>query len=484
MGGYVRFILVLLILLCAGPFASEAAEPTRDQIIHFLNRISYGPAPGDIETAQQVGLEVYLAQQLHPETLRTPADLTEHLDDLKTIHMSLAEMTERYAVPLEEAAHNKDEDAARDARRAAEDIVNDMIRGRMLRAAKSPAQLQEVMTDFWYNHFNVSVDKGLDRIWIGSYERDAIRPHALGRFRDLLEATARHPAMLEYLDNLHNVAPTGPDKNGKRQGINENYAREIMELHTLGAGGGYTQQDVTQLAYILTGWGVDHNTRSTFFFDPKRHAGGDKVLLGNVIKGGGAEEIETALDLLARHPSTAKHLSYQLAQYFVADDPPPALVQRMSDVYLKTDGDIAAVLNALFHSPEFWDPKTYNNKFKSPWHYVASIMRATGIESDEEMDLWNNTLKQLGEPLYRFATPNGYPNTNNFWLSSDGLLKRIDITRNFVNQREKEGTPLQAVGLIHTLGDNFDPESLNAIARAPLKLQPALVLSSPEFLYY
>ena len=206
--------------------------------------------------------------------------------------------------------------------------------------------------------------------YVSSYERDAIRPYTLGKFRDLLGATAKHPAMLVYLDNWLNTNPGSQDARGKENGINENYAREIMELHTMGADGGYTQADVTTLAHILTGWGLGKGKtleeKSVFYFDPKRHDNSDKVFLGQQIRGGGAEEIKQALDILARHPATAHHISYQLAQNFLSDNPPESLVAKMAETFKKTDGDIREVLSTMFKSPEFWDEQYFRKKFKPP----------------------------------------------------------------------------------------------------------------------
>ena len=358
----------------------------------------------------------------------------------------------------------------------------------------SPAQLQEVMTDFWFNHFNVYWKKNLDRVFIGSYERDAIRPYALGRFRDLLEATAHHPAMLIYLDNWENTDPNSAfaqrvamRMNGKKKqiGINENYAREIMELHTLGVNGGYTQTDVTTLAHILTGWGLERGDgeegRASFYFDPQRHDFNNQVFLGTQISGGGAPEIEGVLDMLARHPSTAQHISYELAQYFVADDPPSALVSRMTQTFQSSDGDIAAVLRTMFQSAEFWDPKYTNAKFKPPFRYVVSTLRASGLVPQGDTKRLQLAINQMGEPLYECLTPNGYANTNDQWLNSDAVLKRIAFAKTLA-----EFTNPAAPGTIEAaLGANdWSANTLATVQKAGPQLQPALLLGSPEFVYY
>jgi hypothetical protein len=239
------------------------------------------------------------------------------------------------------------------------------------------------MVDFWFNHFNVNAYDGYDQLWIGNYEEAAIRPHALGHFRDLLLATAHHPAMLYYLDNESNTAPGSPNARGLFAGLNENYARELMELHTLGVDGGYTQDDVATLARILTGWGFDyHNlsvgSGSAFSFDASRHDAGDKIFLGQRIPAGGEEQGVAAIDILARSPATAHHLAFELAQYFVADNPPPALVDRLAQRFLDSDGDIKAVMADLLSSREFRD--SAGQKYKTPYQYVLSAARAAGVE--------------------------------------------------------------------------------------------------------
>lgn len=471
------------------PAAAKPAEPTTAQWLHLLNRTSYGFAPGDLAAAKQMGVEAYLQQQLHPERMAEPEDLKTALAALPTQNMTLAEIVEHYGVPLAMARKTADQDAIKEAKKDLAQIENEMQQAHMLRVALSHAQLQEVMTDFWFNHFNVFVEKNFDRVLTGDYERNAIRPHALGKFRDLLEATARHPAMLVYLDNWANIAPTAPDGSGKHAGINENYARELLELHTMGVNGGYTQQDVTQLAYILTGWGLAKNDGGTgkaeFLFEPKHHLWTDKTVLGVTFKPEGEAEVEKALDMLAKHPATAHHISYQLAEYFVSDDPPAALIDTLSKVYLKTDGDIAAVLYALFHAPEFWDPKYVRAKYKSPWHWAASMLRVTQATPGEEgAKLWQNALQQLGERPYHCLTPNGYPRTNDAWLNADALLKRIDIAGRFTQLHKKAAAPLDPDRLREALGNPFGTHSAAAIDTAPPDQQPILIFSSPEFLYY
>ncbi len=302
-------------------------------------------------------------------------------------------------------------------------------------AIESPRQLEEVMVDFWFNHFNVVAGKGLDHVLIADYERKAIRPLVLGRFRDMLGATAKHPAMLFYLDNWLSVSPTAQGQAGipgtrkVTAGLNENYARELMELHTLGVDGGYTQADVTTLARMLTGWSFDprqSKSGDTFRFFAGLHDDGDKVWLGKAVPTKGLAEGEWALDVLASHPATARHISYELAQYFVADDPPPALVDRLAQRFLATGGDIRSVLEVLFKSPEFRDLANVGAKFKTPYQYVISVVRAGGVEVNNVRPLLA-AMNRMGMPLYGCQSPDGYKNTREIWLNPDALAQRVSF---------------------------------------------------------
>jgi len=355
--------------------------------LQVLNRLAFGPRPGDLERVNQIGVDNYIREQLNPQSIPEPPDLVRRVAALGTLHMTPAELFDTFQLPVRQARGDKE--AQKQARRRARVIPQQAVEGRLMRAIYGPRQLQEVMTAFWFNHFNVFVGKGLCPLWIGAYEQKAIRPHTMGRFRDLLGATAKHPAMLFYLDNWQNTGPNSPGKRGKFEGINENYAREVMELHTLGVNGGYTQADVTALAHIFTGWGLQkfgqarmqtngvrmvrangwrqwrrrqflmpggEGTEYGFYFDPSRHDFYDQVFLGRTYRGSaGIAAGEAALDTLARAPATAHHVSYQLAQYFVTDNPPETLVARMADRFERTGGSIRETLETLFFSPEFWD---------------------------------------------------------------------------------------------------------------------------------
>src|SRR6476661_2887111 len=327
-------------------------------------------------------------------------------------------------------------------------VLGELPEAKLLRAIYSGRQLDEVMTDFWFNHFNVFIGKGPDRYMINAYEREVIRPHALGKFKDILAATAKSPAMLFYLDNWQSVGPNsdlalyGPQRRmGRRgrfarprpqqqaknrpSGLNENYAREIMELHTLGVEGGYTQKDVTELAKVLTGWTIEKpQLGGGFKFNERAHEPGNKYVLGRKISEHGEKEGEEMLDVLAHHPSTAKFISRKLAVRFVSDNPPQALVDRMAETFLKKDGDIREVLRTMFHSPEFWAADTYRAKMKTPFEFVASAARASGADIQNALPLVA-TLNRMGMPLYAMQPPTGYSMKAEVWVNSSALLNRM-----------------------------------------------------------
>ena len=340
-------------------------------------------------------------------------------------------------------------------------VDNELVEAKLLRATYSERQLQEVMTDFWLNHFNVFIGKGADHYLLTSYERDVIRPHTMGKFEDLLDAVAQSPAMLFYLDNWLSVGPnsdfasgipkrTNARKNGpvsqargKRSGLNENYGRELMELHTLGVNGGYTQKDVTEVARVFTGWTLKQPRQSSeFHFDERMHEPGDKTVLGHRIKPKGQKEGLEVLRILAHHPATASFICNKLAMRFVSDDPPPALVDRMSQVFLKKDGDIREVLKTMFTSPEFWAADAYRAKVKSPFEFVISALRVSGAEIDNAMPLARQ-IQNLGMPLYGAQPPTGYSMKASAWVSSSALLGRMNFALSLTGGRVK-GTQLDS----------------------------------------
>jgi uncharacterized protein (DUF1800 family) len=332
-------------------------------------------------------------------------------------------------------------------------VGDELMQAKLLRAIYSERQLDEVMTDFWFNHFNVFLGKGADRFLVTSYERDVIRPHALGKFEDLLVATAKSPAMMFYLDNWLSVGPESdialgirrnPNYYGRRRfpppprqvkgkgkrngGLNENYGRELMELHTLGVNGGYTQKDVTEVARVLTGWTIDQPQKGGGFkFEERMHEPGTKIVLGHRIKQHGEKEGMEVLHLLAHHPSTAHFICTKLAMRFVSDDPPPALVDRMAQTFLKKKGDIREVLQTMFASPEFWSDDAYRAKMKTPLEFVVSAVRTTGADVTDAMPLARQ-LNSLGMPLYGMQPPTGYSMKADAWVNSSALLGRMNFS--------------------------------------------------------
>ena len=331
-------------------------------------------------------------------------------------------------------------------------VDEELLQGKLLRAAYSERQLQEVMTDFWFNHFNVFIGKDADRFLITGYEREVIRPHAMGKFEDLLTATAQSPAMLYYLDNWLSVGPNsdvangigkpgnkgaakkrarqnGPVKQskGRRNGLNENYGRELMELHTLGVNDGYTQKDVTEVARVLTGWTIKQpKDGADFKFDERMHEPGEKNVLGHRIKANGQKEGFEVLHILAHHPATARFVCTKLAMRFVSDNPPSQLVDRMSQTFLKKDGDIREVLRTMLRSPEFWSTDAYRAKVKTPLEFVVSSLRASGAEVTDAMSLARQ-LQNLGMPLYGMQPPTGYSMKGEVWVNSSALLGRMNF---------------------------------------------------------
>jgi uncharacterized protein (DUF1800 family) len=507
-----------------------------EQILHALDRLTFGPRPGDVERVKKIGLKKWIFEQLHPdrmdenpalearlqalESLRmTPLETVEHyptpqmiraiaqgkqpLPDDLLLRASVERLLVRYKTRIAQASKSPAPDLKADPKEDLEPIrplegvltpteleivrtgnaerkrellesmppekiedmlvamtqrqrlqlfepassavrreifllntpqqvvAYDLLDSKMLRAVESTRQLAEELDDFWFNHFNVFYEKGADRFLIPQYEREAIRPHVLGQFRDLLEATAKSPAMLFFLDNFESVRPDldANDKKRKvKRGLNENYGRELMELHTLGVNGGYTQKDVTEVARCFTGWTIQEPRKGgAFFYNDKLHDKGEKIVLGHVIAaGGGIEDGEQVLDILARHPSTAHFISKELAQRFVADNPPEALVNRMAQTFLSTNGSIREVMKTMLNSKEFWSEGAYRAKVKSPFEMVASSARALDANVNDGWGLANQVGK-LGEPLYRKLEPTGYSNLNAEWVNSASLLGRMNF---------------------------------------------------------
>ena len=519
------------------------------RITHVLNRIGFGARPGDVERVRAVGIQKYIEQQLQPSQISDEVAEAK-VKNLSTLTMTTAQLYEKYPQPgqilrqlqrrgemADEAANSRDNQNRETApekpneseamprpeqpdsnpnaagrnqenRRAIREyyaangllrpqrIIAELQASRILRATYSERQLQEVLVDFWTNHFNVFSGKGADRWLLISYDRDTIRPNTLGKFHDLLVATAQSPAMLFYLDNFQSVSPNmqatqrrrlddggfaglfgrrgnrrgdieqrsvsrnpnnSPDRadlpqrpanaQRPRRGINENYARELMELHTLGVDGGYTQKDVQEVARCFTGWTIFaprgggaarammnerraemlRENAGRFFFNERAHDDGEKTVLGHKIPaGGGMNDGLRVLDILSRHPATAKFIATKLTRYFVSDTPPPALIDRVAAAFTKSDGDIRETLRAIFFSPEFNSAASYRAKVKRPFELAISSLRTLGAETNGGPQL-HQWITRMGEPLYGFQTPNGYSDSAESWVNTGGLLERLNF---------------------------------------------------------
>ena len=442
-----RLALPLIALLLTTGASSDSKLTDRQRAVHALNRLAFGPRPGDVDKVLKDGVDVWIEQQLHPDAIPDRA-VEARLQNLPTLRLSNGAIMDTYYKPLVQARRarkgNEGEAPAATpelmaARQKGREVVEDLVAQRIIRATDSDRQLNEVMVDFWFNHFNVFIGKGQDRFMLTSYERDAIRPRIWGRFEDLLMATAKSPAMLFYLDNARSVA--APENRpvraqrmmemrrpemAKKGGLNENYAREIMELHTLGVDGGYTQKDVTELARVLTGWTIDQRT-GQFIFRPALHDTGAKTVLGvHFAPGGGIEEGERIIHILAHHPATAHHIAFQLCQRLIADDPPRAAVDRVAKKFLDSDGDLRQTVKAVIDSPEFWDARDYRAKVKSPFEYVISAVRAVNATVDNPLPI-ARALQQIGEPLYGAQPPTGYSDKADVWINTGALMNRLNF---------------------------------------------------------
>ena len=484
--------LASLLFMAATITAHAASLANATDALHVINRLSFGPAPGDLDRVMAMGIDAYIDEQLHPERITELPSLTQGLDGLALNRTSQSELVTRFRELNKKSVD--DTDAGKAERQAfRRQLLYEGGAARLLPALMSQRQLQEVMVDFWFNHFNVYQGKGLDYALVANYEREAIRPFVMGRFRDLLRATAHHPAMLFYLDNWQSVSPDfqplrAGGKAPQASGLNENYARELMELHTLGVDGGYTQQDVTELARILTGWTIDlrpNRTGPLFAFAPRRHDDGLKQWLGYRVAGEGQSEGEWALDMLARHPSTARHIAFKLAQQFVSDTPPQSLVDQLARRYRDTDGDIRSLLAALFSSPEFRDPAMHRAKFKNPYRYVLSSLRATG-QNSLDVRLMLGALLQQGMPLHGCATPDGYKNTEVAWLNPDATTRRVAFATALGSGRlpMADAAPVDDARLMATLGPMLSDRTRTVVNQAEPLLRSALILGSPDFMRY
>ncbi|MGN6592117.1 MAG: DUF1800 domain-containing protein [Terriglobales bacterium] len=507
-------------------------------VVAAVNRLTWGARPGEIEAIEKMGLNKWLDQQLHPERIQEDPDLAARLEPLASLRMSPAEVIAAYppAAAVRQIAQGK-RPLPRDPQLRAvveRDVANyrarrdgqpapaaaaggaaparpallplaqardefyqqrpqqipafDLQAGKLLRAVYTRRQLEDVLTDFWFNHFNIYLRKGDDSELIASFERDAIRPHVLGKFHDLLLATAESPAMMFYLDNWQSVDPRV-----NKRGINENYGRELMELHTLGVDTGYTQQDVIAVARCFTGWTIRQPGREAmFFYNDRLHDHGAKVVLGvNIAAGGGMSDGLKVLDILARSPATAHHIAYELAQRFAADDPPQALVDRMTATYLHTDGDLRQVMETMLAAPEFWQAAEARNKIKSPLELVVSALRGVNAEITNPLAL-SQIIANLGEPLYGKEPPTGYPNTGAAWVSSSGLVGRMQFAQRLAGGRlpgvEVSWQPLTSAGpaglAAQLLHEPLSPSAQGVVDSIPAQQTAewaTLVLGGPQF---
>jgi uncharacterized protein (DUF1800 family) len=485
---------------------AHAADLTPHDLI-LLDRLTFGINASSAAHLQAVGVERWLNEQLHPAANSPlPEAAQSQIEAMVDVHKLLFDVLVSFDAQAKSANQVVDPDQKKAAQQVYQQAMNDRMKQAasrsILHALYAPDQLRQRMTWFWFNHFNVHQYKSNLRIMVGDYEDHAIRAHALGKFRDLLVATLRHPAMLRYLDNTDNAAGH----------LNENYAREIMELHTMGVGSGYTQADVEALARILTGAGIDAKPEEpklrpelqsqllrggVFEFNPARHDYGDKIFFGHEIKGRGFAEVDEAIDILVHHPATATHLSKQIATYFVSDSPPDALVQKMAQTFKTTDGDIAAVLATMVHAPEFAASLKPGVKFKDPVHWVFSAVR---LAYDDKVVLntqpIQNWLNRLGEGLFNHETPDGYSMVSASWDGPGQMTLRFEIARQIgsgsaglfkpdvLNAVEKPAFPLiQNALYFNGLRQTLGPATLTALDQA---VSPqdwnTLFLSSPEFM--
>jgi len=439
---------------------TEPREQTADQQVrHALDRLGFGPRPGDVARVREMGVDRWIALQLAPDhvpdastdALVASAFETYHADTRELVSLAQAgqqaiRQRARQAAQQGDTANRRemraealrDDPQLREQLRRGRRIVGDVQAVKLARAVASERQLEEVMADFWENHFSVFAGKGQTRNFIPSYDRDVIRPRALGRFRDLLGAVAKSPAMLFYLDQFQSTVDSAhsPLRNarfartrpgGRARGLNENYARELLELHTLGVDGGYTQRDVIEVARALTGWTMNPRQGAGFVFRPEIHDADAKVVLGHRLAAGrGIEDGEEVLDIVARHPATARFIARKLAVRFVSDDPPPALVERAAATFRRTDGDIRETVRTIVTSPEFFSRAAYRAKVKSPFELVASALRAVGARPDTTPRS-AQLVAFLGAPIFGHQAPNGWPETGDSWMNAGAILNRINF---------------------------------------------------------
>ena len=556
-----RFLssLLLLSLFIIEPLAAEkpkSALNDEQQTRQILARLTFGARPADFERVHSLGVKAYIEEQLDPDSIDDSA-LAKRLEKLPTLALSTPTLAEQYNPPkppptptssvspspsptpnaamMQNPAMSADsimkanspempksaetptpanvstapapKPSPTPAPKNPQIVVTELQRAKLLRAVYSERQLNEVMVDFWENHFSIYANKDADRWLLTEFDRDAIRPFVFGRFRDLLGATAHSPAMLYYLDNWQSSVlrkyPATKDKPARQNGgINENYARELMELHTLGVNGGYTQKDVQELARCLTGWTIRKpNEEGVFYYNPQTHDNGEKTVLGHKIAaGGGIGDVEKVLDILAQSPATAKFISTKLARRFLGDNPPETVINQAAQVFLKTDGSIRETVRSIITSPAFLSPAMYQTKIKSPFEFVAASLRITGAETDANRPILD-WITRMGEPVFGHITPEGVPEKSDEWLSSGSLLVRFNFAdalaenkikgttidvKNFLGDADLSKPEAVADRLIQTiLQSDITNRSKNALdkiaADAAVKLNtPKPEMSAPD----
>ncbi|HZI51870.1 MAG TPA: DUF1800 domain-containing protein [Terriglobia bacterium] len=455
-------VLLLLLLVTATAVPAPQKSPEEQKITHVLNRVAFGARPGDAQRVHKMGIRAYIEEQLHPDRI-SDALADERVAALDSLTMGRSELFNEFPdrqqvirqLGIRPNQKNNSNPSVSDQQNQAQtrakvqqfmtenmlkrpqQLLQQLISNRIVRGVHSERQLQEVMTDFWFNHFNIFWDKGADRWLTTDFEMTVIRPRVFGKFQDLLLATAQSPAMLFYLDNHLSSTPEPAQQAGRKRpnannnkraaGINENYARELMELHTMGVDGGYTQKDVTEVARALTGWTIDQpRMNGSFVFRPQMHDRGEKTVLGHRIQAnGGMQDGIRVIDILAHHPSTARFISTKLVRRFVSDDPPQSLVDRVTATYMKTDGDISEMLRTIFYSEEFMSSDSYGQKMKSPFEYVVSSIRALNGQTNGGQQV-GRLIAQMGQPLYQYQAPTGFPDRAEFWMSDGALIARLN----------------------------------------------------------
>ena len=502
-------VLSLALLIgCAVPSVAEKSTSSLSnaQAYALANRLTWGATTSTVASLQTIGSEAFLAAQLRPgQANELPAEVQAQIDSMRIVQVPLVNLVQDMEQRNKDLNAITDDDAKKAAQQAYQMEMNRLAREaatrHVLRALYSPHQVQEQMTWFWLNHFNIHQGKRNLRAMVGDYENTAIRPHALGKFRDLLGSVVKHPAMLRYLDNEQNAV-------GR---LNENLARELMELHTLGVDAGYTQNDVQEMARVLTGVGTNLSTntpglrrelqnfyvrRGLFEFNPARHDFGSKTLLGQPLRSRGLGELEEALDRLAKSPSTAKFISRKLVTYWLTDDPPQPLVDAMAQAFERSDGDIASTLDVLFTSSEF--SKSDHSKFKDPMRFVVAAVRLAYDEKTvRNVGPMLNWLNRLGEPLYGRATPDGYALQSAAWASPGQLTTRFEVAKAIASgnaglfrtegpqAQERPAFPQLANALYYqSIVKTLGPATRQALEQATSQQEwNAFLLSSPELMY-